>query len=110
MTKVFFSYSHVDEALRDQLEIQLKMLKRQGIIETWHDRRIVAGQKLDSAINEELMSADIVLLLVSPDFLASEYCYDREMTAAMQRHDQERPLSSPSSSARATGFRLRSAS
>lgn len=88
MTKVFFSYSHVDEALRDQLEIQLKMLKRQGIIETWHDRRIVAGQELDGVINEELMSADIVLLLVSPDFLASEYCYDREMTAAMQRHDQ----------------------
>lgn len=64
------------------------MLKRQGIIETWHDRRVVTGQGLDEAISEELLGADIVLLLVSPDFLASEYCYDREMAAAMERHDK----------------------
>lgn len=44
MAKVFFSYSHADEALRDQLEKQLSLLKRQGIIETWHDRRIGAGR------------------------------------------------------------------
>lgn len=88
MTTVFFSYSHKDEALRDQLEIQLAMLKRQGIIETWHDRRIVAGQELDGAISDELLRADIVLLLVSPDFLASDYCYDREMGVAMERHEK----------------------
>lgn len=95
MTKLFFSYSHKDEALRDQLETQLAMLKRQGIIETWHDRRIVAGQELDGAISEELLSADIVLLLVSPDFLASEYCYDREMAAAMERHAQGKAVVIP---------------
>lgn len=88
MTKVFFSYSHKDEALRDQLEVQLAMLKRQGMIDTWHDRRIGAGQELDGAISDELLSADIVLLLVSPDFLASDYCYDREMAAAMERHEK----------------------
>lgn len=85
MTTVFFSYSHRDEMLRDQLETQLAMLKRQGVIETWHDRRIVAGEELDGSISTELESAEIVLLLVSPDFLASDYCYDKEMTVALDR-------------------------
>jgi hypothetical protein len=84
--KLFFSYSHKDEALRDQLEIQLAMLKRQGLIEAWHDRRIVAGSKLDGAISDKLEEADLILLLVSPDFIASDYCYDVEMTRALERH------------------------
>ena len=50
MPSVFFSYSHVDEALRDQIETQLSMLKRQGVIETWHDRRVGAGQEFARAI------------------------------------------------------------
>jgi hypothetical protein len=83
---LFFSYSHADEALRDQLEAQLAMLKRQGIIETWHDRRIVAGENLDHAISSHVENDDVILLLVSPDFLASDYCYDVEMTRAMERH------------------------
>ena len=86
MATLFFSYSHRDEALRDQLETHLAMLKRQGFIETWHDRRITAGEPLDLAISASLESADIVLLLVSPDFLASDYCYEREMLRAVQRH------------------------
>lgn len=86
MASVFFSYSHVDEALRDQLEKQLSILKRQGVVETWHDRRIDAGEEIDAAISKNLTSADIILLLVSPDFINSDYCYDREMTAAMERH------------------------
>lgn len=86
MTSVFFSYSHKDEELRDQLEVHLAMLKRQGFIEAWHDRRIPAGDNLDDAISEKLEEADIILLLVSPDFLASEYCYAVEMERAMERH------------------------
>ena len=86
MARLFFSYSHADEALRDQLEKQLAMLKRQGILEIWHDRRIAAGSVIGHAISEELERADIILLLVSPDFLASDYCYDREMQRAMERH------------------------
>jgi hypothetical protein len=85
---VFFSYSHADEALRDQLEEQLAILKRQGVISTWHDRRILAGSEIDHSINACLETADIILLLVSPAFLASDYCYDREMIRAMQRHEQ----------------------
>ncbi|CAN7665087.1 toll/interleukin-1 receptor domain-containing protein [Aminobacter sp. LjRoot7] len=86
MPSVFFSYSHADETLRDELEKQLSMLKRQGLIETWHDRRIGAGEEIDKAIDERINRDDIILLLVSPDFLASNYCYDIEMKRALERH------------------------
>lgn len=87
MATVFFSYSHEDEELRNRLEKHLALLKRQGLIEAWHDRRILAGSDLDQAISQNLEAADIVLLLVSADFLASDYCYSREMQRAMQRHE-----------------------
>jgi hypothetical protein len=86
MVKAFISYSHKDEALRNELESHLAMLKRSGVIETWHDRRIVAGSELDSAISEQLESAQIILLLISADFLASNYCYDVELGRAMEKH------------------------
>lgn len=87
MPSVFFSYSHADESLRDQLEKQLSMLKRQGVIETWHDRRIGAGAEFARAIDEHVERDEIILLLVSADFLASEYCYEIEMQRAMERHN-----------------------
>lgn len=86
MATVFFSYSHEDEELRNRLEKHLALLKRQGLVEAWHDRRILAGADLDEAISANLESADIILLLVSADFLASDYCYSREMGRAMERH------------------------
>ncbi len=85
MAQLFFSYSHKDEDLRDQLEVHLAMLKRQGVIETWHDRRIIAGDPLDHEIDANLETADVILLLLSPDFLASNYCYDIEVTRAIER-------------------------
>ena len=88
MAVIFFSYSHVDEELRDQLEKHLAILKRQGVIETFHDRRIPAGNDLDRSISTELERADVILLLVSPDFLASAYCYDIEMQRALERHSR----------------------
>lgn len=88
MLTVFFSYSHRDEAMRDELEVHLAMLQRQKIIETWHDRRIGAGKEFAGEISEKLESADVILLLVSPYFLASDYCYDIEMTRAMERHGE----------------------
>ena len=87
MAKLFFSYSHRDEDLRDELEIHLAALKRQGIIEAWHDRRIGAGKEFDHEISEHLEESDIILLLVSPYFIASDYCYDVEMQRAMERHN-----------------------
>lgn len=55
---LFYSYSHIDEGLRDKLEEHLSLLKRQGFISQWHDRRIVAGAEIDKAIDVNLNSAD----------------------------------------------------
>jgi hypothetical protein len=85
--KVFFAYSHKDEALRDELEKHLAILNRSGVIASWHDRRISGGTEWDGEIDEYLNRADIILLLVSADFLASSYCYDREMKRAVERHE-----------------------
>lgn len=87
MIRLFFSYSHRDEEYRDELEIHLSMLKREGIISTWHDRRISAGDDFDRTISEHLQNADVILLLVSPYFLASDYCHDVEMRRALERHE-----------------------
>lgn len=88
MIRVFLSYSHVDEKYRNELAKHLKVLERQGIIETWHDRCIVPGEEWASSIDDELHRANIILLLVSVDFINSEYCYDREMNEALARHDR----------------------
>jgi hypothetical protein len=88
MATLFFSYSHRDELLRNELEIHLSALKRQGIIDTWHDRRIPAGSEVDTKISGYLEKADIILLMVSPYFIASDYCYDVEMKRAMERHER----------------------
>jgi len=87
MARVFISYSHRDEELRNKLEKHLAALRHQGLIETWHDRRIVAGQDFENEISENLEKADIILLLVSSDFIASDYCYGVEMGRALERHD-----------------------
>jgi hypothetical protein len=88
MAKVFFSYSHKDEALRDELQKHLSILRRQGSIEIWHDRGIGAGADFGHDISSHLEDADIILLLVSSDFLDSDYCYDKEMTRAIERCEQ----------------------
>lgn len=86
MVTLFFSYSHKDEALRDELEKHLTSLKHQDIIDTWHDRRIEAGEEWATQIDDQLRTADIILLLISADFIASRYCYDLEMKEALRRH------------------------
>ncbi len=86
MAKLFFSYSHKDEVLRDTLQTHLEMLRRSGAIETWHDRMIRAGDEFDGAIDQNMEDADVILLLVSSDFLASSYCFDVEVKQAMERH------------------------
>ncbi len=88
MINLFFSYSHKDEEFRDELEIHLSILKRQGVISTWHDRRIGAGKEFNAQISEHIEKDNIILLLVSPYFLASDYCYDIEMKKAMERHEK----------------------
>jgi len=68
---LFFSYSHKDEALRNELEVHLAMLKRQGLIESWHDRRILAGDQVDETIDANLEAADIILLPVRNDVISA---------------------------------------
>lgn len=82
---VFYSYSHKDEDLRDELDAHLTLLKRDGFISTWHDRKIRPGDEWDHVINENLETADIILFLVSHHFLASQYCRDIEVKRAMER-------------------------
>lgn len=93
--KIFFSYSHRDEKLRDQMERHLSILIRQNLVELWHDRRIGPGEEFEDSISEHLNSANLILLLVSPDFLASEYCYGKEMMRALERHRRKEALVIP---------------
>jgi len=83
--KVFYSYSHRDEPYREKLETCLSTLRREGVIQEWHDRKILPGQSWADEIDGNLESADLVLLLISPDFIASDYCHDIEMKRALQR-------------------------
>ncbi len=61
-------------------------MKRKGLISRWHDHEITAGNEWQEEINEHLNTAQIILLLISPDSIASDYCYDIEMTRALERH------------------------
>src|SRR5262245_9276282 len=92
---LFYSYSHKDEKMLDKLTVHLAILKRAGVITAWHDRNIGAGEDWKHAIDEHLDTAAIVLLLVSPDFVASDYCWSHEMTRALERHDAGEALVIP---------------
>jgi hypothetical protein len=84
--KIFYSYASEDIPLRDELEKQLRPLKRQGQISEWHDQAIQAGTRWGQEIDAHLSTSDIILLLISPDFFASEYCWSNEMQHALERH------------------------
>lgn len=87
MARIFISYSHRDDALRAELDKHLALLRREGAIELWSDHRILPGSEFDKEISKALEEAEIILLLVSADFLASDYCFGIEMRRALQRHD-----------------------
>jgi hypothetical protein len=84
--RIFISYAHEDDKLREQLMTALALLRRQGLIAPWQDRSIRPGDEWERAIDENLEAADIVLLLVSPDFVASDYIYGKELERALERH------------------------
>src|SRR5579872_2182641 len=83
--RLYYSYAHKDESLRQMLETHLSLLHRQGLLTSWHDQKIQPGDIWKDIINEHLESATIILLLVSPDYLASDYCYNTEMQQALER-------------------------
>jgi hypothetical protein len=83
--RLFISYSHVDSALLERLHKHLAQLERDGTISGWYDREIHAGARLDDAIRHQLEIADVFLACVSPDYIASNYCYDEELDLALVR-------------------------
>lgn len=85
---IFYSYSHRDEELRERFEVHMAGLKRKGLIEEWHDRKILSGQNFENAIDKNLTNADIVIFFVSADFIASDYCYKNEVIKSVERHNQ----------------------
>ncbi len=85
---IFYCYAREDKGFRDALDRHLAGFKRQHLLSTWSDREIKAGEEWKTAIDTNLQQAHIVLCLVSPDFLASDYCYEKEMQQALERHKQ----------------------
>jgi TIR domain len=83
----FISYSHRDRALREELENHLSNLRRQNVIASWYDGDISPGSEWKPQINEHLNTDQIILLLISADFMASDFCYGIEMKQAIARHD-----------------------
>jgi hypothetical protein len=86
--KIFCSYSHKDERFRDQLETQISPLRRNGLIQLWHDGKVYPGQSWEDAIHENLLSSDLILFLISPNFFSSDYCYEKELHMALKLHRQ----------------------
>ncbi len=84
--KIFISYAHEDEEYKDQLVKQLSGLLRNGWIEEWNDRKIAPGQEWDDSIKNALVDAEVILFLVSADFMASDYIHDEEIKQALQRN------------------------
>jgi hypothetical protein len=84
--RLVFSYAREDEDLRDRLETHLQPLERAGLISCWHDREIRAGRNWREQIEQAIRQADIILLLISPDFIASDFCFTIEMATALKRH------------------------
>lgn len=84
--EVFLSYSHLDSLLCEQLRRHLSPLVRRGLVARWSDHEIGPGEPWLDRINEHLNSAGIVLLLISADFVMSDYCYGAEMGRALERH------------------------
>jgi len=86
--RIFISYAHEDEDLKEELDKHLKVLKRSSKVEVWSDRQLVAGQEWDDSIMSELHRANIILLLISVDFNVSDFIWDKELAVAMARHHE----------------------
>ena len=93
--KLFYSYSSRDEHFKEDLEKHLNILLRKKIINDLRTRRIGGGEKWDHQIDPQFNEADIILLLVSPDFLASDYCWEEEVERAVERHESREAVVIP---------------
>jgi hypothetical protein len=87
---LFYAYAEEDEKFRIQLENHLSLLKREGIISSWHFRMLIGGDEWRGEIDHNINNSQIILLLISSDFISSDYCYDVEMRTAMQLHNSQK--------------------
>jgi hypothetical protein len=86
--QVVYSYSHCDARQRTKLSKHLAALKRLNLITDWYDHEIVAGAEWEKEIAQKFEEADVILLLISSNFVDSKYCYDKELAVAMARHEK----------------------
>lgn len=82
--KLFYSYAHEDESYLGELKKHLAMLRNQGVIEEWYDRKLIAINKLDPEILQKIEASDVILFLISSDFLNSKYCYHKELNKSLE--------------------------
>jgi serine/threonine protein phosphatase PrpC len=85
--KLFYCYAREDKILRDELDVHLASLKRQNLITSWYDGEISPGANWKKKIDTQLREAHLILLLITPHFMASDYCYGIEMKRALERHE-----------------------
>ena len=85
--KIFISYAHKDESYKDKLVTSIASLKREGYVSEWEDRQINPGDVWEEQILNALNDADVILLLVSMDFIASKYIFEVEVAKAIERHN-----------------------
>jgi len=93
--KLFISYSHIDKNEKERLQVHLANLERTNNIEVWADHMIVAGQEWEPAIFNKLRASQFILLLISPDFIALNYAYEKEMGEAIALHENKKVMVIP---------------
>lgn len=86
--EAFISYSHHDQAILERLHKHLAQLKRDNLLQAWTDHNILAGETLDVEIDNALAISGLFIALLSPDYIASEYCYEKEFESALKKHQE----------------------
>ena len=84
--RAFISYCHADKKLYERLKTHLKSLEREKLVEPWSDYEILPGSNIDDEIKHKMEESELFLLLISPDFIASDYCFGKELDHAINRH------------------------
>ena len=88
--KLFLSYAHEDRDIVAELRKHLAPLRYEQIVTDWYDLELMPGHDWDQDIISQLESSDLVLVVISADFVASNYAYGRELNLSLDLHDQDR--------------------
>jgi hypothetical protein len=94
-TNVFYSYAQQDEDIQRALDTHLTPLKRSGLINVWHNRLLLAGDEWDAVVQQQLQQAQVIILLISADFLDSEKLWKQQLLPAIERHNNKQALVIP---------------